>query len=214
MTDSNAFDATEREPHTEQDPSTEAVSSTPDTSTVAAADSSAPRERRRSLRKPVLIGAAVVVALVAAGGGTMAALSKDVTITVDGQAQQISTYAGTVDGALAAAGLQVGAHDVLAPGGASSLQDGATIAVQRGRLFTVEVDGRKRSLWTTARTVDAAMSELGLGPTRFQVSADRSRAITLTGMTVEARTLRTVSIQQAGHSTPVTSATIVIGPCS
>lgn len=165
MTDSAAFDASEREHDTEQDPSTEDLSSTPDTHPVVAADSSAPEERRRTLRKPVLIGAAVVVALVAASGGAMAALSKDVTITVDGQAQQISTYAGTVDGALAAAGLQVGAHDVLAPGGTTSLQDGSTIAVQRGRLFTVEVDGRKRTLWTTARTVDAAMSSSAWVPT-------------------------------------------------
>lgn len=205
MTDSAAFDASEREHTPEQDHSTEEISPVTDGTPTVAVDSSAPMERRRTLRKPVLIGAAVVVALVAAGGGIMSALSKDVTITVDGQAQQISTYAGTVDGALAAAGLQVGAHDVLAPGGASSLQDGTAIAVQRGRLLTVDVDGRKRSLWTTARTVDAAMSELGLGGSRFQVSADRSRSITLSGMTVAARTLRTVSLQQDGRVGSVTS---------
>ncbi|WP_154674295.1 ubiquitin-like domain-containing protein [Nakamurella lactea] len=149
---------------------------------------------KRRLRKPLLIGSAVVIALVAAAGGTMSALAKDVTISVDGQRQQVTTYASSVEGALAAAGVSVGQHDTLAPAGAAAVSDGSTIAVQRGRLLSVTVDGRTRKLWTTAKTVDQAMAELGLGVDNFRLSADRSRSIPLAGFTLQADTLHTVTI--------------------
>ena len=75
-----------------------------------------PVKTGRSLRKPVLVGvaAAVVVALVAGGGVAMAA-HKDVTVTVDGQVQEVGTFAGSVEGALDSAGVTIGEHDTVAP---------------------------------------------------------------------------------------------------
>jgi uncharacterized protein YabE (DUF348 family) len=175
-----------------------------------AAEAAEPAPKRR-LRKPLLIGAAVVIALVVAAGGTMSALAKTVTISVDGQSRQVTTYAASVDGALAAAGLTVGQHDTLAPAGTAAVSDGSTIAVQRGRLLTVTVDGRTRTLWTTAKTVDAAMAELGLGADNFQLSANRSRTIPLAGFDLKADTLHTVSLtnRKAGVATVTTPAKTV-----
>ena len=45
----------------------------------------------RSLRKPVLVGAAALVVALVAGGGVAVAAHKDVTVTVDGQAQVLRT---------------------------------------------------------------------------------------------------------------------------
>src|SRR5664279_1773207 len=65
-------------------------------------------------RKAILVGAAATIGLLALGGATAASLAKTVTITVDGQQRQVTTLAGSVDGALSSAGLQAGEHDVLA----------------------------------------------------------------------------------------------------
>jgi hypothetical protein len=116
-------------------------------------------------RKPALIGVAALVCALTVGGGTVAALTKTVTISVDGKTQQVTTLAGSVDGALAAAGLRVATHDALAPAGAVEISDGSQISLNRGRLFTVTIDGKKQSIWTTARTVDEALAEIGCAPT-------------------------------------------------
>lgn len=141
-----------------------------------------------------MIGAAVVIALVAATGLTMNALAKTVTISIDGHRQQVITYSGSVSGALAAAGVSVGDHDTMAPANDAAIGDGSTIAVQRGRLFTVTIDGKTRTLWTTATTVDQAVSELGLGVGHYALSANRSRAIPLAGLEVNPDSLHTVTI--------------------
>ena len=155
--------------------------------------------RRPGLRrKVILVGAAATIGLLAVGGATAASLAKTVTITVDGQQRQVTTLAGSVDGALSSAGLQAGEHDVLAPAAGTDITDGAQIALEHGRLLTLTIDGQQRQVWTTAKTVDEALSQLGQDPNAFQLSADRSRAIPLDGLAVTADPLRTVSLSDAG----------------
>ncbi len=157
------------------------------------------RPRRPGLRrKVILVGAAATIGLLAVGGATAASLAKTVTITVDGQQRQVTTLAGSVDGALSSAGLQAGEHDVLAPAAGTDITDGAQIALEHGRLLTLTIDGQQRQVWTTAKTVDEALSQLGQDPNAFQLSADRSRAIPLDGLAVTADPLRTVSVSDAG----------------
>jgi len=168
--------------------------------------SEAPPSKRRNYRKPLLIGVAAAVALITAGAGTVAALTKSVTITVDGQQRQITTLAGTVDGALSAAGITVADHDTLAPAKGADISDGSKIALERGRLLTLIIDGQQRQVWTTATTVDEALAELGRDPADFQLSADRSRPIPLTGLAVTAETLHTVTVARAAKKAKVTTA--------
>lgn len=149
-------------------------------------------------RKAILVGAAATIGLLAVGGATAASLAKTVTITVDGQQRQVTTLAGSVDGALSSAGLQAGAHDVLAPAAGTDITDGAQIALEHGRLLTLTINGKERQVWTTAKTVDQALSQLGQDPNAFQLSADRSREIPLDGLAVTANPLRTVSLSDAG----------------
>lgn len=153
---------------------------------------------RSRLRKPVLIGVAALVCALTVGGGTVAAMAKTVTISVDGTQRQVTTLAGSVDGALAAAGLSVTSHDTLAPAGGASISDGSQIALNRGRLFTVTIDGHQQTIWTTARTVDQALAEIGRNPADFQLSANRSRSIPLDGMKITAASLHTVRVGRVG----------------
>jgi len=156
-------------------------------------------------RKPVLIGAAAAVCLLGIAGGTYAAVHKTVTITVDGTAQEVSTLAGSVSGALDAAGLTVAEHDSLAPGADAPISDGSQIALQRGRLLTLTIDGQTRQVWTTATTVEQALAELGQNPSAFKLSANRSRPIPVEGLAVTALTLHTVTLANRGAAAATVS---------
>lgn len=150
--------------------------------------------RRGLRRKLVLVGVAAALGVVAVGGATAAAMSKHVVITVDGQDQQVTTLSGSVAGALSAAGLSAGEHDVLAPAADTAISDGSHIALERARLLTLTVNGTTQQLWTTADTVEEALLQLGQDPSAYQLSADRSREIPLTGLDLIATTMHSVSI--------------------
>ncbi len=145
-------------------------------------------------RRPILIAIAVATAMVAGLVGTFTAMAKTVTIAVDGVGQQVTTLSGTVDGALSAAGLAVGTHDVLAPAATADISDGSRIVLNRGRLFTVTVDGTEKSAWTTGSTVGEAMEQLGLSATDFELSVDAAGKIPLSGLSVTANTLHSVTL--------------------
>ena len=168
------------------------------------ADTATPSRRSGLRRKVILVVAAATIGLLAVGGATAASLAKTVTITVDGQQRQVTTLAGSVDGALSSAGLQAGEHDVLAPAAGTDITDGAQIALEHGRLLTLTIDGQQRQVWTTAKTVEEALTQLGQDPNALQLSADRARQIPLDGLAVTADPLRTVSLSDAGAAvTPV-----------
>ena len=152
----------------------------------------------RNLRKPVLVGVAALVIALVAGGGIATAAHKNVTLTVDGQQQDVGTFAGSVEGALDSAGLTVNEHDTVAPAVDTAISDGSQIVVERGRLLTLTVDGQTKQVWTTATTVEEALAELGQNPAAYKLSADRSREIPVEGLAVSADTLYNASVSDGG----------------
>jgi len=152
----------------------------------------------RNLRKPVLVGVAALVIALVAGGGTIASAHKNVTLTVDGQQQEVGTLAGSVDGALDSAGLTVNEHDTVAPAIDTAISDGSQIVVERGRLLTLTIDGQTKEVWTTATTVEEALAELGQNPAAYKLSADRNREIPIDGLAVSADTLYNASVSVGG----------------
>jgi len=120
-------------------------------------DPPAKRTFKGTIRKPWFIAAAACVIVAATISGTVVGLTKSVTISVDGQDQQVSTMSGSVSGALEAAGITVGAHDTLAPAAGAALSDGTHIVLNKGRLLTLTIDGQQVEVWTTATTVEEAL---------------------------------------------------------
>jgi uncharacterized protein YabE (DUF348 family) len=166
----------------------------------------------RNLRKPVLVGVAALVVALVAGGGVAAASHKTVSVTVDGQQQEVGTFAGSVDGALDSAGLTVSEHDTIAPAADTAISDGSQIVIERGRLLTLTIDGKTREVWTTATTVEEALAQLGQNPAAFQLSADRSRSIPAAGLTVTAKTLHTTNVSDGGKpAVPVKTTATTVG---
>ncbi len=154
--------------------------------------------------------AALVLALTA-GGATAVAVNKSVTITVDGSRRTVSTFATTVDGALAAAGLQAGGRDAVAPTPETRIVDGARIVLKQGRPLNLTVDGAEREVWTTALTVGDALEDLGMRPEAMELSADPARRIPLQGLRLDARNA-TVLLVYDGAASPriVTTAGVTV----
>src|SRR6478735_4060952 len=161
----------------------------------------------RNLRKPVLVGVAALVVALAITGGTVAAAHKTVSVTVDGQVQEVGTLAGSVEGALDSADVTIGEHDTVAPAIDTAISDGSQIVVEHGRLLTLTIDGQTREVWTTASTVEEALAELGQNPAAYKLSADRNREIPIDGLAVSADTLHNASVSDAGAAAAAVQST-------
>jgi resuscitation-promoting factor RpfB len=161
------------------------------------------------VNKHTIVRAATAATLVVltSAGATAIALDKTVTITVDGEARSLHTFASTVGGALRSAGVRVGEHDTLAPAAHTGIDDGSQIVVRRGRLLTIRLDGQERTVWTTALTVEEALRQLGMHDDGFEVSADRSRRIPLDGLALDVRSAKKVILVDGAEPSREVSST-------
>ena len=119
---------------------------------------------------------AVVLALVVGGTSAFAAMHKDVTVDVDGTEVQVQTFGRTVADVLAAGRIDVAEGDLVAPGLDQTISRTGQVVVRHGREIDVEVDGKERTVWTTALTVGEAIEELGLRD-GVRLSASRSAEV-------------------------------------
>ena len=142
----------------------------------------------------------VVLAGVVGGTSAWAVTDKAVAISIDGQVRTVHTRAGTVGAVLKQTHLAVDPHDVIAPPVSSSVHDGSKVVLRRGRELHLMVDGHGRDVWTTALTVNDALSELGYG-TGKTVSVSRSQRLALTPTQITLLTPKHISIRADGKTT-------------
>ncbi len=149
--------------------------------------------------KSALAGLAGGVAVaVAATGVGYASMSKTVTLSVDGKPRSVQTFSDSVGEVLASEGIRLGDHDVVAPGVASEVGEGQTIAVRYGRPLDVKVDGRSQRYWVTATDVDTALDQVGLRVAGADLSASRGAAISRSGLRLAVVTPKTLHVKIAG----------------
>ncbi|MFB7356785.1 ubiquitin-like domain-containing protein [Streptomyces gardneri] len=163
---------------------------------------------RDGLRR--LVPQALVVAFLAGGTSAFVANDKAVRLSVDGVPRSLHTFADDVDELLAHEGLTVGAHDIVAPAPGEALANGDEIIVRYGRPITLTLDGQSHRIWTTARTVEGALRQLGVRAEGAYLSASRAAPITRQGLALDVRTERTVTFLADGRERVVrtNSATI------
>ena len=138
------------------------------------------------------------LALVSAAGIATALHKNDVTLVVDGVSKTIAVREDTVAEVLELENLELGQHDVVLPGPDTEVSDDMEISVAYGRPLEVTVDGERRVVWTTARTVGQALQMLDLGATDSKLSTSRSTGITREGLTMEIATAKDITITVAG----------------
>ena len=155
------------------------------------------------MRKIIPVVAAGAVLAAAGTSVGYAALNKDVTMSVDGQPTTVTTTAGTVGELLEDEGIAVSSRDVVAPGLSAQVSDGTRVAVQFARPVTFTVDGEKRTVWTTATSLDQALGALGVSTSGADLSTSRSARIGREGLAVDVATRKTVTIKTAGKERSV-----------
>ncbi len=141
-----------------------------------------------------------LLAVLVAGPLAYVTAGKSVTLSVDGASHDVRTYASTVGGALSQQGIDVGAHDTVAPSLSSPLTDGMQVAVLRGRLVQLQVDGVAREVWTTADDVQQLATSLGSRYDAAYFSVSRGARIPMSGLVVDVRMPKTVTVVYGGHS--------------
>jgi resuscitation-promoting factor RpfB len=140
---------------------------------------------RRSV-KYGLYGLAVAGVLGGSAAWAVAPASKSVDVKIDGRDQQVSTTASSVSDVLAAAGVTIGSHDLVAPDLSSSIVNGGSIVVRRGHLLHLNVDGKASDVWVNADSVEEALGQLGYNSDSV-VSVSRSMRLgALTNLSISA----------------------------
>lgn len=125
-------------------------------------------------RTAILAASALTVAVMGVTGIGIANAHRHVTVEVDGVPQNVSGFFSTVEGALGAAGVQPGEHDLVAPDTHEAVEDGSTVVVRTASPYTVNIDGTTKVAWSTAESVADLLGQFG--STGITYAADRSNA--------------------------------------
>ncbi|MEW2414172.1 ubiquitin-like domain-containing protein [Streptomyces sp. NPDC046866] len=150
-----------------------------------------------------IVPQALVVAFLAGGTTAFVATDKSVRLTVDGESRTLHTFAGDVGELLAAEGLGVGAHDLVAPARGAVLDDGDEVVVRYGRPLRLLLDGQSRQVWTTARTVEGALRQFGIRVEGAYLSAPRTAPVPRSGLDLAVRTERSITFMADGGETTI-----------
>ena len=143
------------------------------------------------LRRGPLVAVGLLVPTLVAGGAVAAQAHKSVELVVDGDVRTVSTFAGSVEGLLAQEGVELGEHDVVAPGLETALPTGVQIEVLVADEITASIDGVETTFWTTARTAGDLLTDL---------RADGSAAILDVARTADGRSdVRDMPVAAAGE---------------
>lgn len=165
------------------------------------------------LTKKTLIAA--VAGTVAAGslgfGSYASAMNKDVTLFVDGEAQEVTAWGNDVEDVLNAHAIDLTDKDDVTPAADAKVSDGDTISVNYGRQLTVVTDGEEETYWTTATILADALEEIGLHDPDIRLSVDRSMPLGREGLTVTATTPKDFQLTVDGQTISDHSAAATVG---
>jgi uncharacterized protein YabE (DUF348 family) len=150
-------------------------------------------------RNKTLLGGLVAAILFALVGTTAAyaALSKTVTLSIDGKQEKVRTFGDNVGEVLASKGIEPDSHDSVVPSVDAPVNDGSRIAVRLGRPLALSIDGDKRTFWTTATKVSTALQQIGGRFGNAELSVSRGTEIDRDGMALEITTPKAVKVKVA-----------------
>ena len=156
------------------------------------------RARITHLSKSKALLAALVAVIVAAVAGStlgFAALSKSVTLSLDGKTEEISATAGTVGEVLADQGIEISDRDLVAPSVDEAVHDGTRISVQFARPLTLDVDGVEKTYWVNSTQVASALGEIGRAYSNADLSEGRDEVISRSGIRLSVVTPKQISVK-------------------
>jgi uncharacterized protein YabE (DUF348 family) len=141
---------------------------------------------------------AVLVSVLATGAG-YAAMSKTVTLSVDGKSEEVRVLGSTVRDVLESQDISVGERDVVAPGLDSKVSDGTAVAIKFARPLDVSVDGDEKRYWVTATDVTSALDQIGFGFGKADLSVSRGAYIGREGLDLDVVTPKKLTVKIGGE---------------
>ncbi|GAA4517271.1 ubiquitin-like domain-containing protein [Brevibacterium yomogidense] len=155
-------------------------------------------------RKVQIAGQTVVITALVGGTAAFVGLNKQVDLTVDGETQQVRTFADSVSDVLDANDVDVAEGDQVQPGADAEVTRGMDIIVNTVKDVDLTLDGIASEESTTGNTVAEALADLGIDPAGAEISADLDASLAdvqNTAFTVV--TPKTVTVVADGESTAV-----------
>ncbi|MFC8040356.1 transglycosylase family protein [Paenarthrobacter sp. NPDC057355] len=147
----------------------------------------------------LLVVTALVVGVVAFVGN-----NKTVTLNVDGKVSSIQTFGGTVDEVVRAAKVELKDADRVSPALDARVDNGSVVNINLAKAVSIELDGARKTVNTTASDVAGLVSELGVASSS-QVSQPKEAALEVSGSFVSISTPKTISVVADGKSTSTTT---------
>ena len=129
-------------------------------------------------RKVQIAGQTVVITALVGGTAAFVGLNKQVDLTVDGETQQVRTFADSVSDVLEANDVAVAEGDQVQPGADAEVTRGMDIIVNTVKDVDLTLDGVKTEESTTGNTVAEALADLGIDPAGAEISADLDASLT------------------------------------
>ena len=163
-----------------------------------------PRPRKK--RAILALNIAVLMVLV---GGTAAygALSKTVTVLLDGRSDTVRTFSGSVTDVLESKDVELRPDDKLNMAKSGDVTDGDTIKVDFAKPVTVAVDGSAREGTVHDNTVGDVLDRYDVKPAEdAYVSVSRSARIPRSGMEIVVSNPKELTVKADGDTKKITSA--------
>lgn len=154
---------------------------------------------------PLRLATGGVLGTLAVGGVVAVSAQKDITVDVNGDKVELATFAGNVDEALQAAGVNVGGEDLVYPAPSEEVADGDNITVRTSKPVAVTIDGVEKQLSSTDLTVSDLLGGLdGVKPGASVTSGDKKVGkddALEDGMELEVTSPKIVKINDGGKIT-------------
>ncbi|WP_336852782.1 transglycosylase family protein [Sinomonas albida] len=157
-----------------------------------------------------IAGQVAVVGALVLGTTAFVATTKTVTLSIDGKASTVQTFAGTVDQVVRGADVAIKPADLVQPALGDAVGNGSVITVNRSKEVTVKLDGAQRTVQTTVPTVDALVRQLGVASNSV-VSLAGSTTLEPEGSVVDITTPKDVTVLVDGQSVTRTTAAETVG---
>ena len=152
----------------------------------------------------------VVLAALIGGSVAFASFDKTITLSVDGEKQEVRSFARTVDDVLDSADIEYSSRDDIVPSPDESVSEGDTVTLRYARLLTLTLDGEQREVWVTAKNVDEALRQLGMRSEGAFLSVSRNSAIPRSGLALEIRLPKSVTIVADGAQRPFSTTAVTV----
>jgi resuscitation-promoting factor RpfB len=152
----------------------------------------------------------VVLAALIGGSVAFASFDKTVTVSVDGEKQEVRSFARTVDDVLDSADIAYSSRDDVVPSPDASVGEDDTVTVRYARRVKLTLDGEQREVWLTAKNVDEALRQLGVRSDGAFLSVSRNSTIPRSGIALEIRLPKSVTIVADGGQRPFSTTAVTI----